>query len=584
MAKIRKFWVSREELFDILESGRFPLPQFHEDYLNQAVKTTSSPTFAGLTINGNIAVTGTVDGVDVAALKTDVDGFHDDLKNLTATEIEELARIGATTISIAQWGYLGACSAGGGQLLAALTAAESTQLEAIGGATISAAQWGYLGAMGDWLDQAVKQASSPVFATVKLSALTDGYVPYHVNDAAGLANSGVFWDSVNSRVGIGTSSPNCTLNIVHPNTAAGGLMLQTTIADATQKDFRFKVAHYTNAQPPITLMLGTSLIASSTMKIGGGSGLENAMTHIQFYTAANNTTLTGTERMRIDSAGQIGIGKIPTEKLDVDGNIKADTFLLAAGVTPNIGWLSDVNIDSWEQGETLLWDADTGNLVDAWGVEYDNPRLVWKMYTEFMGYSIDASPPWTAGTIAGGTKAGISGLANHPGILNFLSSTTANSGYRFAIEADAILLAGKESTELIFQMKTNDDTRVKFGFIDTYGSGDPVDGVWLDILGGVLTGKTANNSAISTTGTNFNIVADTWYRMKLFINNAVNLVTYSLYTCADDTIRWTNTLAANIPTARVTGHGIIATHSEEFVVSIIWVDMMTANRAGAWNR
>jgi hypothetical protein len=169
MGKIRKPWVTHEELYNTLASGRFPLPLSHADYLDQAVKTTSSPTFAGLTITNNITVGGTVDGVDVAALKTDVDGFHDDLKNLTATEIEELARIGATTISIAQWGYLGACSAGGGQLLAALTAAESTQLEAIGGATISAAQWGYLGAMGDWFDQAVKQASTPTFAGITIN-------------------------------------------------------------------------------------------------------------------------------------------------------------------------------------------------------------------------------------------------------------------------------------------------------------------------------------------------------------------------------------------------------------------------------
>ena len=29
---------------------------------------------------------------------------------------------------------------------------------------------------------------SPVFATVKLSGLSDGYIPYHVNDGSGLGN------------------------------------------------------------------------------------------------------------------------------------------------------------------------------------------------------------------------------------------------------------------------------------------------------------------------------------------------------------------------------------------------------------
>jgi len=55
---------------------------------------------------------GLVDGVDVAALQTDVDGFPDALKNLTAGEIGELENIGATTISAAQWGYLGATNQG----------------------------------------------------------------------------------------------------------------------------------------------------------------------------------------------------------------------------------------------------------------------------------------------------------------------------------------------------------------------------------------------------------------------------------------------------------------------------------------
>lgn len=66
---------------------------------------------------------------------------------------------------------------------------------------------------GTYLDQAVKQASSPTFVTAKLTALTDGYVPYHVNDATGLANSGIFWDSGNSRVGINLVDPDEDLEV-----------------------------------------------------------------------------------------------------------------------------------------------------------------------------------------------------------------------------------------------------------------------------------------------------------------------------------------------------------------------------------
>jgi hypothetical protein len=68
-------------------------------------------------------------------------------------------------------------------------------------------------------DQTLNQAAisglttsdSPVFATVKCSNLTDGYIPKHTSDAVGLANSPIYTDGTN--VGIGTTSPVATLDV-----------------------------------------------------------------------------------------------------------------------------------------------------------------------------------------------------------------------------------------------------------------------------------------------------------------------------------------------------------------------------------
>ena len=50
----------------------------------------------------------TVAGIDdVAVVQGDVDGFDDELKSLTAVEIQQLQNIDTTTISSTQWGYLG---------------------------------------------------------------------------------------------------------------------------------------------------------------------------------------------------------------------------------------------------------------------------------------------------------------------------------------------------------------------------------------------------------------------------------------------------------------------------------------------
>ena len=54
-------------------------------------------------------------------------------------------------------------------------------------------------------------AGSPSFATVKLTDLTDGYLPYHVSDIVGLADSPIFTNGTN--VGIGTTTPVAKLAI-----------------------------------------------------------------------------------------------------------------------------------------------------------------------------------------------------------------------------------------------------------------------------------------------------------------------------------------------------------------------------------
>lgn len=68
---------------------------------------TSVGSLSSLNVINNITLGGLVDGVDIALLKTDVDGFPDRLKFLTTAEIQQLENINTTNISTPQWGYLG---------------------------------------------------------------------------------------------------------------------------------------------------------------------------------------------------------------------------------------------------------------------------------------------------------------------------------------------------------------------------------------------------------------------------------------------------------------------------------------------
>ena len=125
-----------------------------------------------------------------------------EISNLTAAEGEQLENIGTTTISAAQWGYLGGLTATDTELnqldavtvggtsagdivtidgsqtlsnktiaasqvteISNLTTAEGAQLENIGTTTISSTQWGYLGAS----DQGIATSDDVEFNTLTLN-------------------------------------------------------------------------------------------------------------------------------------------------------------------------------------------------------------------------------------------------------------------------------------------------------------------------------------------------------------------------------------------------------------------------------
>ena len=125
-------------------------------------------------------------------------------------------------------------------------------------------------------------------------------------------------------VGIGVTAPSHTLTVVPPQNGfsfvGGGDVGAQSITNSTRKFSRVAFPHYTNAQEPVLFMVGDSDQNYSSVSIGGGTNKANAATQIKFYTAANTTTVTGTERMLIDESGKVGIGtSSPASILHVEG-------------------------------------------------------------------------------------------------------------------------------------------------------------------------------------------------------------------------------------------------------------------------
>ncbi len=80
------------------------------------------------------------------------------------------------------------------------------------------------------------------------------------------------------------------------------------MTNSTAKQGIFGTAHYDTSQLPFTAFQAYTSNGVNQAYVGGGTAYGNAATSIIFNTAANSTTAVGTERMRINSAGSVGIG------------------------------------------------------------------------------------------------------------------------------------------------------------------------------------------------------------------------------------------------------------------------------------
>jgi hypothetical protein len=191
---------------------------------------------------------------------------------------------------------------------------------------------------------------------------------------------------------------------------------------------------------------------------------------------------------------------------------------------------------------------------------------------------------WIGAAVNAGTIAVAVSIAKHPGVVAYLShASNADSGYKFTTDAGTILLTGGEKSTAIFKtaaVLTGITRRIAFHNATNITA--PTDGVYAKIApDGKITGNVTVSNVIAATASDYQLLADTWYRLKIEINAAGTVSTFTLYADDSDTVLWSDTVTAAIPTT-ATRHCDIATLAAPSGATTIgyidWLDFVPTAR------
>jgi hypothetical protein len=157
-------------------------------------------------------------------------------------------------------------------------------------------------------------------------------------------------------VGIGTTTPVQPLEVV-----GAGLASRTSKATNADSNARLYGGAYTGNLATFAVVSGS--LTNNLITIGGGTSGGEPATAIAFNTGTVGATGTGTERMRIDSSGNVGIGtSSPVRKLHVAGSAVINNSLALLNAETSFYSSTNPEIYSTGTGGTGIFN-EAGNLI-----------------------------------------------------------------------------------------------------------------------------------------------------------------------------------------------------------------------------
>jgi hypothetical protein len=270
---------------------------------------------------------------------------------------------------------------------------------------------------------------------------------------------------VSDSVGIGTTNPGARLDVTNDATTNftaifGADSNASTRTNATEKATRIAIPHYTSSEEPAALLFAQSGSSFNTLTFGGGTSLMNATNFIDFYTASNNTTTSGTRALRIDSSQRVGIGTdVLSARLNVVPASNAPAGLFSGTTSDDM-----VRITQLGSGNALVVE-DSANPDTT-------PFVVTGIGSVGIGTTNPTSKLQVQGTIGLGASDDIE--SNFPGGRTKLTSS-----------ASGLIINHNDNSAIIVQSQGAE--RVRVGAAGSVGIGTNNPSTLLDVFGSTIT-------------------------------------------------------------------------------------------------
>ncbi len=221
--------------------------------------------------------------------------------------------------------------------------------------------------------------------------------------------------------------------------------------------------------------------------------------------------------------------------------------------------------NSLSDADIMLWPP-----ADDTGASNPAPLGLWDYWSETrFGHTTVGTPSMFLGVaISSGTNTtaipatGQAGFNSHGVFLR--SSTTANGGYRYqtsSLVADYFGTVSHKFRAQWMPLTAHTGRTVRLGYLDTVTVADSSDGAYFEILDGVVSAKTANNSARTTVAMGVTLSLSTVYTFDIDVTLAPNTARFRIYEGNNPVPVADQSITTNLPTtqARAFGAGIVAT-------------------------